>query len=77
MIIGNLKTDRTMSKTFPVGKKLVCTMTIGAEGATCEWSPAAPDYLTERELRDYRKGRNALFVAFSEMVGCEMLVVDI
>lgn len=52
-------------KTWNVGKRYRVTMTVPrlsdgtVAAAVCEWEPSMPQSLTDRELRDYERGRDA------------------
>jgi hypothetical protein len=63
-----------LTDTFRVGKYTV-TMTIQkprigcVTHAVCEWEPDQPIRLTKRELKQYRKGRDALAAKVLESLG--------
>jgi len=67
-------TDRVLSRTFKVGERYTCRLTMpvdatpGVRMATAEWEPTRPSVLTRHELRAYRKGRDALFAEAAELM---------
>lgn len=69
-------------KSWKAGR-YTCTLTVqrpkpGAlMNATVEWEPEQPRRLTERELAEYRRGRNAALVDLSRDLGISTAVVEI
>jgi hypothetical protein len=72
-----------LSVTFPVGRKYRCTVTIPPprqgelRPVAFEWEPDVPRRLTKKELRDYRRGRDAAFATLAEQTGLRTLLVEI
>jgi hypothetical protein len=70
-----------ITSTFRVGRYR-CTMSIplvkGVFVMSCEWEPDAPKpgTLTKKELRDYRRGRDALIEEVARHLGINVLVVE-
>ncbi len=68
-------------RSYRVGR-YTCTWTLRrpVRGAvvhsTCEWSPHLPRSLTAGELREYRKGRAAVFDELARVTGLRTLVVE-
>lgn len=60
-----------MVRTFRVGR-YTATLSIpavqpgGAACAVVEWSPCIPDRLSEKELAQYRRGRDAALLALAK-----------
>lgn len=75
-----MQTDRTLSRTFSVGRRYRCTLTVpvqpGIATATGEWEPDVPVSLTDAELADYRAGRALLMRELAQVLGANVLVVD-
>jgi hypothetical protein len=72
-----------LAVTFSVGQKYHCTVTIPPprrgelRSAVFEWMPSVPQRLTEQELQDYRRGRDAAFTELARRSGLQMLLVEI
>jgi hypothetical protein len=47
-----------MSSTFRVGR-YTCTMSLEGQGVKTTWTPRLPNDLKKKEVRAYRKGRDA------------------
>ena len=68
-------TDRVLTKTFRVGERYKCTLTIpldvtrGVHMATAEWEPCNPEQLTDQEVDHYRRELDALLVEVAEARG--------
>ena len=71
------KTDKAAAKTFRLSKRLAVEITVGAGGMTCEWDPAMPAKLTAKELDRYRQGRNEMLRRLAEMVGGNVVMIEI
>jgi hypothetical protein len=63
---------------FRVGRRYQCAMSIDASGGalTCAWSPEIPTRLSKRELRDYRRGRDALVAELARLMNRSVLIVE-
>ena len=69
---------------FRVGRRYRCTMRlpisdlgepVGIIGVS--WSPRTPKRLSKAELRDYRRGRDALLAEAAEHLGGAVAVVEL
>lgn len=72
-----------VTTTFRVGRRYRCTMTIprpepgSALAMACAWEPSPPKRLNEREMRDYRRGRNAALSEAARLIGANVLCVEV
>lgn len=63
------------TRTWSVGKRYRVTLTVpallagGVACASCEWDPALPERLNQRERRDYRKGLEAAMADLAKAPG--------
>ena len=67
-----------MKNTFKVGR-YTCEMTLKADGQMiARWRPDVPPprSLSEKAIRQYQSGRNALMEEFGKMTGTRMMVVE-
>lgn len=69
-------------RTFPVGKRMVTLVAqapcLGrCTNITFDWHPTVPERLTQRELRQYRTGRDAALGELGECLGGSVLVVEV
>lgn len=64
-------------KTWKVGNRYRVTMTVprlpdgSLATAVCEWEPSMPDSLTEKELRDYERGRDDVVLQLIQGATCK------
>lgn len=71
-----------VTTTFRVGKRYRCTMTIprlelgSALSMACEWEPSIPKRLNDRDMRDYRRGRDAALSEAARLIGGGVLCID-
>jgi hypothetical protein len=73
-----------LSTTFRVGRLYKCTIVlplpssrkVGADIQTT-WEPATPIRLTEAEMRDYRRGRDALLLEAARYLGGKVAIIEI
>lgn len=71
-----------ISRTFAVGWRYRCTLTVPAPrvGAVAcmvaEWEPSLPKRLSAAELADYRRGRDAIFAEAAAMTGGNVFVIE-
>lgn len=69
--------------TFRVGRHYRCTMTIprpepgSALSMACEWEPSTPKRLNDREMRDYRRGRNAALSEVACLIGGDVMCIEV
>jgi hypothetical protein len=66
-----------VSRTARLSKRFTVDLTIGPGGFVCEWSPREPrrGELTGKEIRRYRRARDACVTEVAErMVGNVLLV---
>jgi hypothetical protein len=67
---------------FPVGSRTV-TMTVpkvtpgAVQCLACEWEPDMPHKLSRHEMRQYRKGRDALMRKVARLAGGKVAVVEV
>ena len=64
---------------FRVGRKYRCHMLLNNDGClTVEWEPNLPPHhsLSRSEMRDYRRGRDALVAEAASIMGGNALVVE-
>ena len=74
----------TLSTTFRVGHRYRCTITLPlallqagvAQMGAC-WEPDVPRLLSKAELRDYRRGRDALLAAAAKHIGGDVALVEV
>jgi hypothetical protein len=76
-------TDR-LSTTFKVGRRHRCTILLplpmlkaGALQIEPNWEPVIPRRLTKAELRDYRRGRDALLKEAARHLGGPVAVLEL
>lgn len=73
-----------LSATFRVGQRYRCTLILALSGQTgmaaeiqtC-WEPGPPKQLTTAEMRDYRRGRDALLAEAARHIGGRVAVVEL
>lgn len=69
--------EQEIKSTFKVGK-FMCTLTVTQSGSMdCEWFPNAPKKLSEKELAEYRRGRDMVIGELSKLIGGSIAVVEI
>jgi len=69
-----------LSTTFRVGKRYRCSISLPLRGTVrleARWEPRRPTRLTEDELLDYRRGRDALLVEAARLLGGLILVAEV
>ena len=73
------------SSTFEVGRRFRCTMRVDCgeldPGAVIrpvpgEWHPRMPERLDDKELADWRAGRNAVYQLAALTIGARLAVAD-
>ena len=69
-------TDKVVTKSFRLSKRLSVSVTAGLGGMTVEWTPVMPAKLTAKELDRYRQARNEMLRRVAEMVGGSVAVVE-
>jgi hypothetical protein len=76
--------SESLSIIFQVGSRYRCTMRlpisdlgepVGIIGVS--WSPCTPKRLSKAELRDYRRGRDALLAEAAKHLGGAVAVVEV
>jgi hypothetical protein len=74
-----------IESTFEVGHRFRCTMRIDCgqldpaaviSPEPGEWQPHMPERLDEKELADWRAGRNAVYQLAALTVGARLAVID-
>ena len=76
---------RKLTTSFRVGYRSRCIISLDlaeldAEEppiATCRWSPRVPRKLSEREMADYRRGRNAFAAEVARLSRSRIVVADV
>lgn len=69
--------------TFRVGKRYRCTVSIPRpeQGSTlsmvCGWAPSTPKRLNDREMRDYRRGRDAALSEVARLIGGNVMCIEL
>ena len=53
------------------------SITAGLMQAVIEWTPQAPNRLTQRELQEYRRLRNKALAEISAELGIKTAVIDL
>jgi hypothetical protein len=78
-----MNTD-TLSTTFRVGRRYRCSIALplasieqGAAVIETRWEPDVPYRLTKAELRDYRRGRDALLAEVARHIGGPVAVAEL
>ena len=70
-----------ITRTFRVGDNFLCTITvpIGQRGIVidAEWFPRPPSRLTDDELAEYRRGRDAVLAEVARAIGGSVAVLDL
>ena len=71
-----------LSSTFRVGRRYRCTIVLplllsGLTQLATKWEPAPPSRLTKSELRDYRRGRDALLAEAARVLGGAVFVAEV
>lgn len=75
--------DALVTATFRVGRRYRCTMTIPrpeegtALSMACEWEPSTPKRLNDREMRDYRRGRDAALSEVARLMGGNVMCIEL
>ncbi|UVJ44990.1 hypothetical protein NVV94_05250 [Pseudomonas sp. LS1212] len=70
--------DEAITRSFKVGKKYTCTLTIPYPGQMdCVWKPHMPSKLTKAIHRDYLRGRNAVLEEAAEVFGKKIMCIDL
>lgn len=75
--------DALVTATFRVGRHYRCTMTIprpepgAALSMACEWEPSTPKRLNDREMRDYRRGRDAALSEVARLIGGNVMCFEL
>ena len=74
----------TLSTTFRVGRRYWCSIVLplamlksGSLKIETSWEPDTPRRLTKAEMRDYRRGRDALLAEVAQHIGGGIAVVEI
>jgi hypothetical protein len=74
----------TLSTTFRVGRRYRCSIALplasieqGSAVIETRWEPDVPRRLTKAELRDYRRGRDALMTEAARVLGGAVAVVEV
>jgi len=73
-------TARGIISTFKVGKRFRCTMSADTDSpghVTCRWSPDMPRKLKQRDIEDYRRGRDAFYAELGKATGRRIAVVEL
>ncbi len=68
-----------LSTTFSVGKRFRVTMTADLPRPSridCRWSPDLPRRLKQRDIADYRRGRDAFFAELGAALGLRAVVAE-
>ena len=80
-----LARNTVIETTFDVGRRFRCTMRVDCgqidPGAVIravpgEWDPEMPKRLDEKELADWRAGRNAVYQLAALTIGARLAVAD-
>ena len=71
-----------LSSTFRVGRRYRCTIVLPLGRGTAAqmaatWEPELPRRLTNSELRDYRRGRDAMLAEAARLLGGPVAVVEV
>ena len=73
-----------LSTTFRVGRRYRCSIVLPLAGVKAgllqietSWQPDIPRRLSKAELRDYRRGRDALLAEAAKHIGGPVAVVEI
>jgi hypothetical protein len=76
--------SETLSTTFRVGRRYRCTITLplallkaGVAQMGCSWDPCFPKHLRKAEMRDYRRGRDALLAEAAKHIGGSVAVIEV
>jgi hypothetical protein len=79
-----IETADDISTRIRVGERYVVTLAIpltalrsGVVHLDVVWEPSPPRRLTASELRDYRRGRNALFAEVAKHIGGNVAIVEV
>jgi hypothetical protein len=73
----------TVTTTFHVGQHYRCTMTVprpepgSALSMAREWAPLAPRRLNDREMRDYRRCRDAALSEVARLIGGSVMCIEL
>ena len=43
----------------------------------CEWEPSTPKRLNDREMRDYRRGRDAALSEVARLIGGDVMCIEL
>jgi len=71
-----------LSRSWTVGR-YTATLTVprpkhgAVAAAVIEWDPDVPQRLTDEEMEQYRRGRNAALEAMSKALGIRAAVIDL
>jgi hypothetical protein len=69
-------------RSFAVGKRTV-TLTLprprpgGVLAIACEWDPSMPRNLSEREIHQYRAGRDATLAEAARLLNSNTLLIEV
>ena len=78
--VGRVAMCAELSTTFRVGKRYRCSISLPLRGTVrleARWEPRRPTRLTEDELLDYRRGRDALLAEAARLLGGPVIVAEI
>jgi hypothetical protein len=84
-VAPRLARNTIIVSTFEVGRRFRCTMRVDCgqldPGSVIrpepgEWQPRMPERLDEKELADWRAGRNAVYQLAALTIGARLAVAD-
>ena len=84
-VLPRLARNTVIESTFEVGRRFRCTMRVDCgqldpdtviRPEPGEWQPHMPARLDEKELADWRAGRNAIYQLAALTVGARIAVAD-
>jgi hypothetical protein len=73
------RAEWAISKVARLSKRFTVDLTIGPGGFVCEWAPREPrrGELTGKEIRRYRRARDACVTEVAERIGGNVLLVEL
>ncbi len=69
--------EKALTQSFRLSKRVRVDITVGPNGAVCEWDPARPATLTTKELRRYRAARDSMLRRLADVIGGRVLLVEV